>query len=380
MKRREFLKVAGIGAAGLAVGATAGYVGMTLPLQSERDKIDLKGHLNIFNWTYYLNRPQLDKWCSDHGITLIYDNFESGEELLAVIEATDVSGYDICVMTDGDIPYSVENEYLEPIDLDKIPNFELIPEEFRGLPYDPDNEHTVLYSYGTTGIGWNSDKVSEGITKWADIFDTTPGGILDTYKKKVTMMPDVTETLGAALLYLGYSPNSTDPDELDDAKDALIAQKAYLASYAGTEEFMAGLENEDFYISHGWNGDIGGVVYESSETEISLERSLENIQYTLPEEGAFAWYDNFIIPRGAPHPNAAHAFINFMLTPKVAAVNTMSVKYPFPTGRDLVPEALRNDPLIFTPPELLASLYSYASFTEEERLARSDIWTAVQAA
>jgi spermidine/putrescine-binding protein len=380
MKRREFLKVAGIGAAGLAVGATAGYVGMTLPLQSEIDKLDLKGHLNIFNWTYYLNRPQLNKWCSDHGITLIYDNFESGEELLAVIEATDVSGYDICVMTDGDIPYSVENEYLEPIDLDKIPNFELLPEEFRGLSYDPENEHTILYSYGTTGIGWNSDKVSEGITKWADIFDTTPGGILDTYKKKVTMMPDVTETLGAALLYLGYSPNSTDPDELDEAKDALIAQKAYLASYAGTEEFMAGLENEDFYISHGWNGDVGGVVYESSETEISLERSLENIQYTLPEEGAFAWYDNFIIPRGAPHPNAAHAFINFMLTPKVAAVNTMSVKYPFPTGRDLVPEALRNDPLIFTPPELLASLYSYASFTEEERLARSDIWTAVQAA
>jgi len=230
MKRRDFLKVAGTGAAGLAVGAAAGYVGMTLPLQSEIAKLDLKGHLNIFNWTYYLNRPQLVKWCSDHGITLVYDNFESGEELLAVIEATDVSGYDICVMTDGDIPYSVENEYLEPIDLDKIPNFELLPEEFRGLSYDPENEHTVLYSYGTTGIGWNSDKVTEekGITKWADIFDPTKG-FLEKYDGKITMMPDVTETLGAALLYLGYSPNSTDSDELDEAlkpKGAIVVSEA----------------------------------------------------------------------------------------------------------------------------------------------------------
>jgi len=143
---------------------------------------------------------------------------------------------------------------------------------------------------------------------------------------------------------------------------------------------MAGLENEDFYISHGWNGDVGGVVYESSETEISLERGLEHIKYTIPAEGAYAWFDNFLIPRGASHPMAAHAFINFMLTPQVAAVNTMSVKYPFPTGKDLVPAALRNDPLIFTPTETLKSLYTARAFTEEERLARSDIWTAVQAA
>jgi len=380
MKRREFLKVAGTGVAGVAVGAAAGYVGLTLPLEQKMAKIDLKGHLNIFNWTYYLNRPQLDRWCADHGITLAYDYYESGEELLAVIEATEVSGYDICVMTDGDIPYSVEEGYFEPIDLDKIPNFELLSEEFRGLPYDPENEHSVLYSYGTTGIGWNSDKVSEGITKWADIFDTTSGGILDKYKNKVTMMPDATESIAGALLYLGYSPNSVDESELEEAKDALIEQKPYLASYAGTEEYMEGLKSEEFYISHGWNGDIGGVVYESSETEISLERGLEHIQYTIPEEGAYAWFDNFLIPRGASHPKAAHAFINFMLTPQVAAVNTMSVKYPFPTGKDLVPEALRNDPLIFTPEETLKSLYTARAFTEEERLARSDLWTAVQAA
>ena len=382
MKRREFLKIAGTGAAGLAVGATAGYVGMTLPLQTKLARLDLKGHLNIFNWTYYLNRPQLDKWCRDHGIALSYDYYESTDELLTALEAAypRATGYDICVMTDADIPYAVEKELFEPIDLDKIPNFELVPVDLKDPEYDPANEHTVIYSYGTTGIGWNSEKVSPAITKWADIFDTTSGGILDTYKGKVTMMPDITEALAGALFYLKLDPNSCEEDDLNAAKDALIAQKPFLATYAATEELQVGLQTGDFYISHGWNGDIGGIVYESSETEILLDKTLPQIEYTVPEEGAIAWFDNFAIPRGAPHPKAAHAFIDFMLTPRIAAVNTKSVKYPFPTGRDLVPEALREEELIFTPPELLAKLTRSKTFTEEERTARNAIWTAVMAA
>lgn len=392
MKRREFLKIAGTGAAGLAIGAAAGYFGGTSSLQAEiaslkeprlEDELwPLEDNLDIFNWTYYLNRPRVDRWCKDHGIALSYGYYESMDELLGVLEAAypGASGYDLCVISGPDIPYSIEHELLEPIDLDKIPNFELIPNEFRGLSFDPENEYTIIYSYGTTGIGWNSDKVSPAITKWADVFDTTSGGILDTYNGKVTMMPDIGETLAGALFYLGLDANSCDPDDLDAAKNALITQKPYLATYAGTEEYMVGLENEDFLISHGWNGDIGGVVYESSETEIVLERGLPYIKYTIPEEGAVAWYDNFAIPRGASHPEAAHAFIDFMLTPKIAAINTMSVKYPFPTGIDYVPKALREDPLIFTPPELLGSLVQIRSFTEEERAARNAIWTAVQAA
>lgn len=381
MKRREFLKIAGTGVAGLAIGGAAGYVGMTLPLQTKLARLDLKGHLNIFNWTYYLNRPQLDKWCRDHGIALTYGTYESGDTLLGELEGAypGATGYDICVMTDSDVPYAIDQGYFEPIDLDKIPNFELIPTEFKDPEYDPGNEHTVIYSYGTTGIGWNSDEVTEGITKWADIFDPTRG-ILDKYNKKITMMKDTTEVLAAALFYLGRDPNSCEEDDLNAAKDALIDQKKYLATYAETEEIMTGLETGDFVISHGWNGDIGGIVYESSETEIKLEKVLPNIRYSVPEEGGIVWFDNFAIPRGAPHPKAAHAFINFMLDPKIAAINTMSVKYPFPTGRDYVPEALREDPLIFTPPELRAKLTRTRPFTEDERILRDAVWTAVQAA
>jgi len=400
MKRREFLKIAGTGAAGLAVGAAAGYVGMK-PLEAEIARLKeplledelwpLEDSLNVFNWTYYLNRPRVERWCRDHGIALSYDNYESSDELIGVLEAAypGASGYDICVMTDGDIPYSIEHGLFELIDLDKIPNFEFVPTEFRGFDYDPENRYTIIYSYGTTGLGWNSEKVTPAVTKWADVFDTTPGGILDRYGGKITMMPDITETLGAALFYLfgrgtatddPQRANSCDPADLEAAKNVLIAQKPHLATYAGTEEFQVGLQNEEFYISHGWNGDIGGIVYESSETEILLEKTLPKIKYTVPEEGGTAWFDNFAVPRGAPHPEAAHAFINFMLDPKIAAINTMSVKYPFPTGRDYVPSELRDDPMIFTPPELLASLVRTRPFTDEERARRTAVWTAVQAA
>ncbi|NIR87489.1 spermidine/putrescine ABC transporter substrate-binding protein [Candidatus Bathyarchaeota archaeon] len=374
------MKIAGTGAAGLAIGGAAGYVGIR-SLEDQIARIDLKGHLNIFNWTYYLNRPRLDRWCGDHGIALSYDTYESGDALLGKLEGAypGATGYDICVMTDSDIPYAIDQGYFEPIDLDKIPNFELIPDEFIDPDYDPENEYTVIYSYGTTGIGWNSDEVTEGITKWADIFDPARG-ILDKYNKKITMMKDTIEVLAAAMFYLGLDPNSCEEDDLNAAKEALITQKPYLATYAETEEIMTGLETGDFVISHGWNGDIGGIVYESSETEIKLEKVLPNIRYVVPEEGGIVWFDNFAIPKGAPHPKAAHAFINFMLDPKTAAINTMSVKYPFPTGRDLVPEALREDPLIFTPPELRAKLTRTRTFTEEERTLRDAVWTEVQAA
>lgn len=388
MKRREFLKIAGTGVAGLAIGGASGYLwqqsriaSLEAEIKRARVPLALEDSLNIFNWTYYLNRTRVDKWAEDLGIALSYDTYESGDTLMGALEAAypGATGYDICVMTDADVAYAIEQGYFEPIDLDKIPNFELVPDEFKNPDYDPGNEYTVIYSYGTTGIGYNSDVVTEGITKWADIFDPARG-ILDKYKGKITMMPDVTEILAAALFYLGLDPNSSEEDDLNAAKDALIAQKPYLAKYAETEEIMTGLQTGDFVICHGWNGDIGGIVYESSETEIRLEKVLTNIKYVVPEEGGIVWFDNFAIPKGAPHPEAAHAFIDFMLRPEIAAINTMSVKYPFPTGRDYVPKEIAEDPLIFTPPELRAKLTRSKTFTEEERTLRNEIWTAVQAA
>jgi len=388
MKRRDFLKIGVTGAAGLAVGGAAGYLWSQSRIRSLEDEIkrleaqiplQLEDNLNIFNWSYYLNRNRVDKWASDFGLALSYDIYESGDELMGVLQAAypGASEYDVCVMTDSDVPTAIAEGYFEPIDLGKIPNFELVPSDFKDPDYDPDNEHTVIYSYGTTGIGWNSDRVSPAITKWADIFDPAEG-FLDNYSGKITMMPDSIETIAAALFYLGLDPNSTDAGDLEDAKDALLIQKPYLADYAATEEIMEGLGTEEFYISHGWNGDIGGIVYESSETEIRLEKLLPYIKYKVPEEGGIAWYDNFAIPKGAPHPEAAHAFINFMLRPEIAAINTMSVKYPFPTGVDYVPKEVAEDPLIFTPPEDMARLTRTKPFTPEERDARSAIMTEVR--
>jgi len=405
--RRDVLKIAATGIIGLIVGGAGGY----LARQGEVDKLKkeiedlskqagvptktitqtqtqvstvtvvgkpkLEPNLNIYNWTYYVNRNLVDWWARENELNLVYDYFESIDEVVAKLE-TGESGYDIAVLSDAEVTEMTDLGVLEEIDLKKIPNFKYVPDEFKNPKYDPGNKHSIIYSYGTTGLGWNSSKVEPAVKAWADVFE--PDRLLGKYKGKITMHSDTDETFAAALIYLGKDPNSTKDEDLREAIDLLIRQKPYLAGYASTEEYMEGLESERFLISHAWNGDIAGVVYGSDEREITISRSLEYITYTVPEEGALAWADNFVIPKGAKNIEAAHAFINFMLDPRVAAINSLTVKYPFPTGTDYVPTEILKEEMIFTPKELLSKLYWGRPFTPEEREKRHEYWLELMAA
>jgi spermidine/putrescine-binding protein len=385
--RRDFLRVAFVGAAGLAVGAGAGYYireGEVLSLRKRVDEllskigIELEDNLNIYNWTWYANLNLIEDFEKQHGLKLVYEFFEDLDTALSVIRAGQPV-YDVAVISDNEAQELYQEGYLQEIDLDKIPNFEHVPEGFKGLEYDPDNTFSVIYSYGTTGIGYNSEVVDKPITKWEDIFDVdNPDSHIRRYAGKVTMMPDSGETLGAALIYLGYDPDSVNESELQEAADVLLAQKQYLYGYKSTEDYMDVLPvGTPYAISHAWNGDIAGAVYAADEYEVLIERYYEHLRYVVPEEGAIAWYDNFVIPANAVNINAAHAFINWFLDPVISAIHCITIKYPYPAGLKYTPTELKEDPMIFTPPEVWDRLFIGRPMTPEERALREQYWTMV---
>lgn len=389
VNRRDLLKIIVSGVLGLAVGGVGGYISRQSEVEALRKEIEalskqiglptakLEPNLYIYNWTYYINRNLVDWWAKENGVNVVYDTFESVDEVVAKLQ-TGASGYDLAVISDSSVQELVNLGVLEPIDLKKIPNFKYVPKKFRNPYYDPENKYSIVYSYGTTGLGWNSKEVSPEVTAWADVFEVDRH--LGKYKGKITMHTDSIETFGAALIYLGKDPSSVKDEDLREAVELLKKQKPYLAGYASTEEYMTGLEAGRFLISHAYNGDIAGIIYASDEREITVSKKLEYISYTVPEEGALAWADNFVIPKGAKNIEAAHAFINFILDPIISAICTITVKYPFPTGREYVPEELRNDPVIFTPDELLDKLYWTRPFTAEERAKRAEYWLELMAA
>jgi len=389
VSRRDVLRIAVAGVAGLVVGSAAGFYAREGEVSSLKKRVEdlmgkagveLEDEIDIYNWTWYANLNLIEEWAKENNIKLVYDFYESNDELVATLE-TGAVAYDIVVPSASYIPYLIEKGYLQEIDLDKIPNFEYVPEEFKGLPYDPENRYTVIYSYGTTGIGYNADFVPEGITSWADLFDVdNPDSVIRRHAGKVTMLTESTEVIASAAIYLGYPAETTDRDQLEDIADLLIKQKKYLYGYVSTEDYMEELPiGSRYYISQAWNGDIAGIVYASDEREVLIEKYYENIKYVVPEEGAVVWFDNFAIPINAKHVEAAHAFINWFLDPVISAIHTLTIKYPYPAGIPYVPKEIAEDPMIFTPKDLLKKLYWFA-LSPEEKAIREEYWNKVQAA
>lgn len=399
--RRGFLKIAFAGATALAVGSALGYFareGEVSTLRSENEALKKKveelssslgvemptetqKNLNIYNWTWYANLALVDQWAKENNVNLVYEFFEDLDTAITTI-TTGAANYDIVVISDNEAQELWNEGYLQSIDLDKIPNFEYLPEGFKGLPYDPNNEFTVVYSYGTTGLGYNSDACPEGVSKWEDVFDVdNPDSIIRRYAGKVTMMRDSSETMGAAAIYLGYDIDTTDEKELQDIADLLIAQKPYLYGYVQTEDYMDELPVAARYcVSHAWNGDVAGIVYASDEYEVYIEKYYENVKYVVPEEGAIAWYDNFVIPKNAKNVDVAHEYINWFLQPEVSAIHTITIKYPYPAGVKYVPKEILDDPMIFTPEELWDKLHIGRALTPEEKAIRESYWNMVMTA
>jgi spermidine/putrescine-binding protein len=266
--------------------------------------------LNIYAWSEYIPQELLDAFTKEYKVKVNYDTYASNEEMLAKLQAGKTT-YDVIIPSDYAIGIMISQKMLEPIDLDHTPNFGNVDDLFKNPAYDPGNKYSVPYQWGTTGIAVNTAKVSKQITKFADLWDPT-------FKGKLVLPDDEREVIGLALLVLGYDKNSIDPAQLEAAKKKLIELKPNIKLYDSDSPKTALLSGEATV----------GVVYNGEATLAHQENP--KITYVLPEEGAGLWYDNLAIPKGAPHKDAATAFINFALRPDMSILITRNYPYSNP--------------------------------------------------
>jgi spermidine/putrescine transport system substrate-binding protein len=368
--------MAATGAVGAAVGAVAGnyYGAQTTLTQAESLKAELEnlkkkipvqpeGEVRVYTWSEYIAEYLIDVFKMNTGIDVVYDTYESTDEMRAKVTPGH-SGYDVVMITDYMIPELVDLGLLAELDTALLPNMIHLDDKFKNPDYDLGNKHSMPYLWGTTGIGWNSAKV-DNVTSWADIFEPAK---VQKYNKTVTMLDDMRETIGAAMKYLGYSINDLDDAHLSEAKQILLAQKPYLAKYTGALEYIPGLSGGRFMISHAYNGDVFVAVADNPD-----------VKYTIPEEGCTLWVDNMTVLKDAPHPVAAHAWINYILDPTVMAIISNSRYYANP-NKDSVPflnQDVVGDPSIYPPEDVYKKLEIMKPVTATEMEKYQTVWLDV---
>jgi spermidine/putrescine transport system substrate-binding protein len=283
--------------------------------------------LNLYNWSEYVAKSTIPNFQKQTGIKVTQDFFSSNEDLLAKLQAGG-TGYDVIVPSDYMVSIMIKSDILEPLDMSKIPNFKNVGENFKGLSYDPHNKYSVPYQWGTTGILYNKKRLGTLEPSWDPMWDSD-------YEGKIGMLNDERETPGAALYKLGYSVNTRDKEQLDEAEAELKKQKPLLRGYFDSTQNRPSVINGDLLLGHVFSGDAF----------LALS-SNEDLDYIIPKPAATRWTDNMAIPKGAEHPDNAHKFINYILGPKTGATLSNYTYYNTPNEAALpmIDDALKDLP------------------------------------
>jgi spermidine/putrescine-binding protein len=319
--------------------------------------------LHLFIWANYIDPEVYRLFEKEFGVKVIEEHFDSNETLRSKLQAG-VTGYDIVVPSDYTVEALIKQGLLAELDLAHLPNFQNVSQRFKGLYYDPQNRYSIPYMWGTTGVGYNRAKIETPPTSWADLFEPSR---LERYRNRVSMLDDPRETIGAALKYLGYSVNTTDPQALEAAKNVLIAQKPYLFRH-DSETYDDFLLTGDLWLAHGWSGEFAKARLENHD-----------IHYIIPSEGGVLWADNLAIPKSSKNKELAPKFIDFLLRPEVNAKIVNYLRYPSTNEaakRDILPEIL-SDPAIYPPDEVLDKLEWIRDVGDATELYER-VWTAVK--
>ncbi|MBI4731679.1 MAG: spermidine/putrescine ABC transporter substrate-binding protein [Chloroflexi bacterium] len=277
--------------------------------------------LNLYAWSEYVPQQLLDDFTEQTGIKVNYDTYSSNEELLAKLQAG-ASGYDVIIPSDYTVSIMTALGLLEPLDMTQIPNFANVADYVKGLGYDPQNEYTVPWQWGTSCLVVDTSKVTTPITKWADLWNPE-------FQGKVVLLDDEREVLGMVLTVLGYDKNSTDEQQLEEAKQKLLELMPNVKLFDSDSPKTALLSGE-VWLGQTWNGEAALAHAENPA-----------IDYIIPEEGCTIWYDNMAVPTGAPHFAAAMQFINFVLDPQESILITL--EFPYSSSNSAALELLQTE-------------------------------------
>lgn len=331
------------------------------------DRSKLAGEISLFIWGQYIYpgiKIQFEEEC---GVKVNEIRFDSNETLLATVQAGGVH-YDIIVPSDYMVQTMIADDLLMELDYNVIANIKNMEKLNVNQYFDPGQKYSVPYFWGTSGFAVDTTVVTDYEPSWKMMFDPN-----SPYCGKITMLDDERETIGVALLYLGYSINDTDPVHLEEARNLLIQQAKCVKAYDSQTNDNRIIYGETV-LAHMWTGDalIAGAPDSGGR---------EGIEYVIPQEGAAIWQDNLAIPIGAPNPYTAMVFINYLNYPDVAAMNAEYVGYGTPNlaaKRVIKPDFLA-DESIYPLPEVEARLQWMQDVGETAELYHH-IWTEVKAA
>jgi len=322
--------------------------------------------LRLFNWADYMDPELLREFESTYGVRVVVDYYDTNEAMIAKLETGGAGQYDVIVASDYAVETLLNAGMLEPLDHENIPNLVNLEPRFRDLPFDPDNRHSVAYQWGTSGLGIRTDRIDaeddEVLDSWRLVFDpeAQPGPI--------AMMSDGREVIAAALFYLGYSANTTDPAELRAAEELLIAQRPRVLTYSPFATGRDLLASGDVVVAHNFSGDI-----------LMARDEVEAIRFVIPREGAIIWTDNLAVPAGARAKYAAEVFINFLLDAEVGGRLSNFTRYASPNAaaKAFIDEELLNDSAVY-PDEETAGRLELLRDLGPDRALYEDIWTRVR--
>ena len=271
--------------------------------------------LNILNWGDYIQEDVIKEFESKYGININYISSSSNEEMYVSIE-TEGSDYDIVFPSDYLVERLIKEGRLQEIDYDKLPNAQYLDEKFLSKAYDPDNAYSVPYTWGTLGILYNKTAVTEPVTSWDIMWD-------EDYAGEIYMYDSMRDSIAASLMRLGYSVNTRSETEVAEAVKALQEQKPLVKSY-GSDEMRDSMINGSGALCLTYSGDA---VYCMTENP--------DLGYAVPEEGSNLFFDCMVILDTCENTDAAYKFINFLLDPEVATVNTEYIGYSTPNAKVL---------------------------------------------
>jgi len=356
---------------GLAAATTV-LAGVWAVSASAQDRV-----VNVYNWSDYIDESILADFTKETGIKVVYDTFDSNEILETKLLAGG-TGYDIVVPSGQFLARQIQAGVFQKLDKSKLPNltnvWDVIAE--RTAVYDPGNEYSVNYMWGTTGIGYNVKKIKEalGVDK-IDSWETVlkPESAEKLKDCGVFWLDQPQDILPTVLNAIGLDPQSTSAEDFAKAEEAMMAVRPSIRKFHSSE-YINGLANGDICLAVGWSGDVFIARDRATEADQGVE-----IAYTIPKEGAEMWFDQMAIPADAPHTAEAHEFINYILRPEVAAKASNFVFYANgnKASQQFVDKEILDDPAIYPDEATLGKLFTVQPYDPKTQRVVTRTWTKI---
>lgn len=330
--RRRFLQTSAAIAAGLASHGCGWTLAEVRPASAKGDK----DKLSIYTWESYIDPALIDTFHTHTAVDVTYDIYDSNETMLATLRSGKGTNYSVIYPTDYAIADMIERKEVITLDKSRINGLENLMPQFQDSPFDPNNAHSVPVSWGTTGLIYNANEIKTEITDWSDLW-----ALKSQLTRRMTLLADVREVMGATLKSLGYSYNSTNPAEIQQAYTKLTELKPAIATFT-TDAWQNQLIAGDYLLCMAYSMDAVTAIQENPDL---------NLRYVIPKSGTSLWSDAMVIPVTAPNPDVAYEWINYMLQPAIAVDITKRLFFATPNqaAYDQLPNPVRNNQNLFPP-------------------------------